>query len=166
MDSSTNAFDAESGHSAGATVNLALRSGTNAIKANVSYFNRDSSRTSTPLLTQRAGADKPPRQYNRGTSTISGPIIKDRTFFMFSVERLRDVNAEPATYTVPTMKMRQGDLSEFSTLVYDPLTATGSNLTRKAFAGPALYHLNAAAGSIPQVWSLREKNHEPCAKIV
>ena len=71
----TNAFDAESGHSAGATVNLALRSGTNAIKANVSYFNRDSSRTATPLLTQRAGADKPPRQYNRGTSTISGPIV-------------------------------------------------------------------------------------------
>ena len=131
----TNAFDAESGHSAGATVNLALRSGTNAIKANVSYFNRDSSRTSTPLLTQRAGAEKPPRQYNRGTSTISGPIVRDRTFFMFSVERLRDVNAEPATYTVPTMKMRQGDLSEFSTLIYDPLTATGSNLTRKAFAG-------------------------------
>jgi len=130
----TNAFDAQSGHSAGATVNLALRSGTNAIKANVSYFNRDSSRTMTPLLTQRAGADKPPRQYNRGTSTISGPIIRDKTFFMFSVEKLRDVNAEPSTYTVPTLKMRQGDLSEFSGQIYDPLTATGSNLTRTPFA--------------------------------
>jgi len=130
----TNAFDAESGHSAGATVNLALKSGTNAIQANVSYFNRDSSRTETPLLTERAGAPKPPRQYNRGTSTISGPLVRDRTFFMFSVEKLRDVNAEPATYTVPTMKMRQGDMSEFSGLIYDPLTATGSNLTRRAFA--------------------------------
>ncbi len=143
----TNDFDAESGHSAGATVNLALRSGTNAIKANVSYFNRDSSRTETPLLTQRAGANKPPRQYNRGTSTISGPVIRDRTFFMFSIEHLKDVNAEPSTYTVPTLKMRNGDLSEFSTLIYDPLTAAGSNLTRTAFANNLIpsQRINAVA---------------------
>ena len=155
----TNAFDAESGHSAGATVNLALKSGTNGVKANVSYFNRDSSRTATPLLTERAGAPKPPRQYNRETSTIAGPIVRDRTFFMVSYEHLRDVNAEPATYTVPTVKMRQGDFSEFSGLIYDPLTATGSNLTRKPFSNNQIpiERINAVAKAYAALYPLPNK---------
>ena len=61
----TNAFDAQSGHTAGAVVNLALTSGTNAVRGAASYFNRDGSRTATPLLTDRAGGEKPTREYNR-----------------------------------------------------------------------------------------------------
>src|SRR5437762_12590199 len=131
----TNAFDAQSGHTAGATVNLALRSGTNAIKGTAGYYNRSDARSATPLLSKRAGAAKPTRQYDRMLGSLSGPILRDRTFFMLSFEHLRDVQPEPASYTVPTLKMRQGDLSEFNTLIYDPLTATGSTNTRRAFAG-------------------------------
>jgi len=134
----TNAFDAQSGHTAGATVNLALKSGTNDWKGAVSYFNRSDARSATPLLSKRAGAEKPTREYNRYTGTFSGPIIRDKTFFMLSFERLKDIQPEPSSYTVPTMKMRQGDMSEWTgtaNQVYDPLTATGSNLTRTAFAG-------------------------------
>src|SRR5215212_9828039 len=36
----TNSFDAQTGHTAGAVVNLALKSGSNALKFNGSYFNR------------------------------------------------------------------------------------------------------------------------------
>ena len=131
----TNAFDAQSGHTAGATVNLALRSGTNSIKGSAAYFNRSDQRAATPLLTKRAGADKPTRKYDRMLGSLSGPILRDRTFFMLAFEHLRDVQPEPASYTVPTAKMRSGDLSEFSTLIYDPLTATGSTNTRKPFNG-------------------------------
>ncbi len=131
----TNAFDAQTGHSAGATVNLALKSGTNSLKGAIAFFNRNSSRAATPLLTERAGADKPSREYNRYEGMVSGPIRQDRTFFMFAFEGLKDTQAEPASYTVPTMKMRQGDLSEFTTLIYDPMTAKGSSNTRTAFAG-------------------------------
>jgi hypothetical protein len=134
----TNAFDAQSGHTAGATVNLALKSGTNDWRGSVSFFNRDDSRAATPLLSERAGAEKPTREYNRYTGTLSGPIFRDRTFFMVAFERLKDIQPESASYTVPTMKMRAGDLSEWlpqNQLVYDPLTATGTNLTRTAFAG-------------------------------
>src|SRR5262249_27327438 len=77
----TNAFDAQIGHTAGAVVNLALRSGANAAHVASGFFNRDDSRASTPLLTERAGGTKPTRQYNRGTATVSGPILKDKTFF-------------------------------------------------------------------------------------
>jgi Carboxypeptidase regulatory-like domain len=143
----TNAFDAQSGHTAGATVNLALKSGTNSIKGAFGFFNRNSSRAATPLLTQRAGADKPSRSYDRMLGTLSGPVIQDRTFFMVSFEHLKDIQAEPATYTVPTLKMRQGDFSEFSGKIYDPLTATGSTLTRTAFSNNLIptERLNAIA---------------------
>ena len=131
----TNAFDAQAGHTAGAVVNLALKSGSNDLRGAFGYFNRDDSRTETPLLTERAGGTKPTREYNRFSGTVSGPIVRNKTFFMGSFEHLKDVQPEPASYTVPTMKMRQGDLSEFSVPIYDPFTATGSNGARTPFAG-------------------------------
>jgi hypothetical protein len=131
----TNAFDAQSGQTAGAAVNLALRSGTNAFQGTLAYFNRDDSRSATPLLTKRADGEKPTRTYNRYTGTLSGPIRKDGTFFMVAFEHLRDVQPEPSTYTVPTLRMRQGDFSEWSVPVFDPLTASGSNNQRTAFPG-------------------------------
>lgn len=130
----TNAFDAQTGHTAGAVVNVALKSGTNAPRGEAAYFNRDDSRAAMPLLTARANGNKPTRQYNRYTGTVSGPIIRNKTFFMGSMEHLKDIQPEPSTYTVPTEKMRNGDFSEFTNLVYDPLTATGSTGTRTAFA--------------------------------
>ncbi len=129
----TSAFDAQTGHTAGAVVNLALKSGTNSFRFQGSYFNRDDSRAATPLLTELAGGEKPTREYNRYTGTIAGPIIRNRTFFMGSFERLKDVQPEPSSYTVPTEKMRRGDFSEFVTPVYDPFTATGTNRTRTPF---------------------------------
>jgi hypothetical protein len=132
----TNAFDAQTGQTAGGNVNLALKSGTNKLHGALGYFNRSDSRSATPLLSERAGAEKPTRDYNRVTATLSGPIIKDKTFFLVSFEHLRDVQPEPATYTVPTMLMRQGNFSEWgSNLVYDPFTSSGSNNQRTAFPG-------------------------------
>ncbi|HVE70094.1 MAG TPA: carboxypeptidase-like regulatory domain-containing protein [Thermoanaerobaculia bacterium] len=133
----TNAFDAQSGHTAGATVNLALKSGTNDWRGSMAYYNRSDSRASTPYFTKREGGEKPTRQYDRYTGTFSGPLYRDRTFFMVAFERLRDVQPEASTYTVPTMKMRNGDLSEWlgTATIYDPNTATGTNLARTAFAG-------------------------------
>src|SRR5207344_2431609 len=61
----TNAFDAQVGHTAGAVVNLALKSGTNRFRVQAGYFNRDASRTEIPLLTERANGTKPTRTYNR-----------------------------------------------------------------------------------------------------
>lgn len=122
----TNAFDAQSGHTAGAVVNLAVKSGTNSLRLATSYFNRGDSRAATPLLTIRNNGTKPTREYNRYTGTLSGPVVRNRTFFMASFEHLRDVQPEPATYTVPTEAMRRGDFSEFSNQIFDPASVNAA----------------------------------------
>jgi hypothetical protein len=155
----TNAFDAQTGHTAGAVVNLALRSGTNSLRGAFGYFNRDDARTATPLLTQRANGDKPTREYNRSTATISGPMMKNRTFFMGSFEHLRDVQPEPTTYTVPTAKMRQGDFSEYSNQIFDPLTVTSAGV-RSPFAGNVIpaARINAIAAAYAQLYPLPNRD--------
>ena len=152
----TNAFDAQTGHTAGAVVNLALKSGTNALRGAFGYFNRDDARTATPLLTQRANGQKPTREYNRSTATLTGPIVKNRTFFMGSFEHLRDVQPEPSTYTVPTARMRRGDFTEFGTnAIYDPFSVTSAGV-RSPFAGNTipLDRINPIAAVYAQLYPL------------
>jgi hypothetical protein len=131
----TNDFDAQQGHTAGANVNLALRSGGNAFHGAASYFNRSSGRSENSIYSERAGNDVLDRTYDRYTAMFSGPIFRDKTFFMVSYENLLDETIEPTTYTVPTEKMRSGDFSELLPLgiiIYDPLTG---NTNRTPFPG-------------------------------
>jgi Carboxypeptidase regulatory-like domain len=123
----TNAFDAQQGHTAGAVINLALRSGGNAFQGSASYFNRSSNRSGNSVFAELAGQSVTSRDYNRYSATLSGPVFRDKTFFMASYENLKDLAGEPTTYTVPTLKMRNGDFSELlasNIKIYDPLTGT------------------------------------------
>jgi len=148
----------QAGHTAGAVVNLALKSGTNAFRFAGGFFNRNDSRSSTPLLTERAGGTKPTREYNRYTGTLTGPIVKGKTFFMGSFEHLRDVQPEPTTFTVPTEKMRAGDFSEFTTPVFDPATVTSAG-ARTAFANNAIpsNRINPVAAAYAKMYPLPNK---------
>ena len=55
---------------------------------------------------------------------------RDRTFFFVDYEGYRLKQGVPSVVTVPTVKMRNGDFSELSTPIYDPVTAV-----RTPFAG-------------------------------
>ncbi|HMY74576.1 MAG TPA: carboxypeptidase-like regulatory domain-containing protein, partial [Blastocatellia bacterium] len=144
----TNLFDAQQGYTAGGTVNVAVKSGANDLHGSAWYFNRDRSRTANNFFSNRTGQERPERTYHRFGTVLSGPVYvpklyngRNRTFFLFSYERLKDSVAEPQLFTVPTAKMRQGDFSDFlklstPTLIYDPATAalSGTTVNRTAFA--------------------------------
>jgi hypothetical protein len=142
----TNSFDAQNGFTAGSTVNVALKSGTNKFHGSVYYFDRDKSRTANNFFSNRSGLEKPDRKYYRVGGTVNGPIFKDKTFFLFSYEKQKDNIAEPTTFRVPTALQRTGNFSEIlaTTPIYDPATAflgTGANgcaanvVCRTAFTG-------------------------------
>jgi len=152
----TNAFDAQNGFTAGSTVNVALKSGTNSLKGSLYYYNRDKSRTANNFFNNRLGRERPDRKYARYGAVVSGPVYipkvingKDKTFFLFSFERQKDNVAQPTTYSVPTMKMRNGDFTELivdptnianalNTVIYNPFSGvlSGSNVVRTSFGCP------------------------------
>jgi hypothetical protein len=148
----TTQFDAQQGYTANATVNVAIKSGTNDFHGSLYYFNRDRSRTANNFFANSNGQERPQRTYHRGGGEVDGPVWipgvyngRDRTFFLFAYERLKSTDAEPQLYTVPTARMRTGDLSEFLSpdaspngrvLIYNPFSigATGT-ANRTPFAG-------------------------------
>lgn len=145
----TNSFDAQMGFTAGATVNVATKSGENAFHGEAYFYDRDKSRTANNFFNNRAGLDRPARKYSRYGATVGGPIFKDKTFFLFSYERQKDNVAQTTTYSVPTMLMRQGNFSELivdrtniaaagNTVIYNPFSGTqsGSNVVRSSFNCP------------------------------
>jgi hypothetical protein len=149
----TNSFDAQTGFTAGSTVNVALKTGTNKFHGSAYWYNRDKSRTANNFFNNRLGRPRPDRRYDRYGGTVNGPIIKDRTFFLFAFERQNDNVAQPTTYSVPTAKMRNGDFTELlgdltnvasaaNTIIYNPLAGTAAGQTRPSFGCPT-------SGAIP-----------------
>src|SRR5579872_1687475 len=81
--------NAETGRSAGGTVNLTLKSGTNELHGSAYYFNRNEFYAAhSPFFVPSPQFPKPPelRNYNTGL-TIGGPVIKDKSFFFVGFER-------------------------------------------------------------------------------
>lgn len=136
----TAVYDAQIGHTGAGNVNLALKSGTNQWHGAGSFFNRDDSRSAVLFASKRLGTGVTPRDYNRFSAMLSGPIFRNRTFFMGSYEKLQDDTIETVTNSVPSDKMRGGDFSELLAIgvqIFDPNTARLVNgvVTRDPFPG-------------------------------
>lgn len=143
---STATFDAGDGHTAGAIVNVTLKSGTNALKGQGYFYTRDENLSATDFFVKKTGGEKPPLMYKRFGGTAGGPVRlpgysgRDRTFFFAAAEWLYDEFPEPVPQTVPTVAMRNGDFSALlgqGIAIYDPLTARIENgfVMRSAFPG-------------------------------
>ena len=119
-------FDAQQGHTAGATINVAIKSGTNNFRGTGYFFYRDDSLSTNEYFLEKAGKPKSKMDYTRWGGTLGGPIIKNKTFFFGVFERLDDAFPEPATFSVPTAAQRNGDFSALLSqgiVIYDPATA-------------------------------------------
>src|SRR5712671_2727466 len=79
---------AETGRSAGGTVNVVIKSGGNQIHGSLYYYNRNEFYGAhSPFFAPTAGKKAPPlRNENYGFS-VGGPIIKSRTFYFVSYEK-------------------------------------------------------------------------------
>ncbi|MBO0726669.1 MAG: carboxypeptidase regulatory-like domain-containing protein, partial [Blastocatellia bacterium] len=128
----TASYDAQQAHTAAATVNVTLKSGTNGLHGTVYEFVRNDILSGNDFFLNRAGTPRPALHYNRYGFTVGGPIWlpkkifgplaydgRNRSFFFFSLEKLKDVFPEPGLFTVPTQAERNGD---FSALLGAPLT--------------------------------------------
>ena len=139
--------DAAYGHSGGGTVNIITRSGTNQFHGTLYEFNQNSAFNATPFFTNKAGAKKPVSRFNQYGGSFSGPIripkivdARNRLFFLFAYEGVRDALPAPTTNTMPTSAERNGDFSALLNVgsiyqIYDPLTGVvqGGRIARQPF---------------------------------
>jgi hypothetical protein len=159
----TASFDAQQSHTAGATINVTLRSGANQFHGTAYEFVRNDilsannffNNLNAPLGRDENGkAKRDVTRYNRYGGTFGGPVVlprfghggkpvwigRDRSFFFFAYEGLKDAFQEPGSFTVPTLAMRQGDFSALlasNIVIYDPATArqVGARVQRDPFPG-------------------------------
>lgn len=110
----TSNYTAEFGGNSGAIVNVASRRGSNRFHGDVFEFLRNEA-----LDARNFFSSKPvPLKRNQFGYTFSGPVWlpkvyngKDRTFFLYSHEWIRQRNAISSTALVPTAAERAGDFS-------------------------------------------------------
>jgi len=77
----------------------------------------------------------PVEHQNEFGATASGPIKKNKIFFFTNYDGYRFVSAtSPAFQSIPTLAERTGDFSAFPQVIYDPTSATGTNV-RTPFPG-------------------------------
>ena len=130
----TNTFSAEFGQSAGAVVNVTLKSGTNQLHGSAYEFIRNSALDAKPYF--QPTSVRPQFIQNLFGATLGGPVIKARTVAFFSWQSQREVNAAPQLATVPTVAQRAG---QFSTPTFDPastrLGPDGKTYVRDLFGG-------------------------------
>src|SRR5271170_588140 len=136
----TSSFSAQYGMG-GVMFNQITKSGTNAwhgsgyeffsqnfLNAN-SYFNNQAPKLTTnnldpsgPLIPNIA-AQVPYLRYNQFGASVGGPILKNKFFFFFDIDRIVNNSASNGYETVPTAAMESGDFTGMP-LIYDPLATT------------------------------------------
>jgi Carboxypeptidase regulatory-like domain/TonB dependent receptor len=122
----TNSYSAEFGHSAGAVVNVVLKSGTNQMHGSGWYYNRNRELAATPWSANLIGADKPVLNWNQFGGTVGGPIVKNKLFYFVDYEGFIQHFANQFLYTVPTAAEHNG---VFYKNINDPNGSTFPNRT-------------------------------------
>jgi hypothetical protein len=148
-----NSYDAEYGHSAGGVVSLNLRSGTNAYHGSAYWYHRDNALNANETSANAAGTPLSSFRWNQPGFQVEGPVRipkiyngGDKTFFMYSWERIRSSIPRVSNMVVPTALERTGDFSQtYQTgtsgacvAIYDPLTTVQTSpgvYARTAFSG-------------------------------
>ncbi len=130
----TNSFDAEQGLAGGAAINVQIKSGTNELHGSVfEYYNSNATKAKPFFLPQ--GQRNPKYVFNQYGATIGGPIVKNKLFYFASYEGTRDRRFASSLTSIPTVAMRQGDLSGALAArpIFDPATGTGDHYDRSPF---------------------------------
>lgn len=109
----TNSFSAEYGRLGGGVISVALKGGTNRFHGTLYEFHRNDALDARGFF----DPEVPKLIRNQFGGVLNGPIIRDRTFFLFSYEGLRNRSEQTALIRVPTLAERAGI---FTAAIRDP----------------------------------------------
>jgi len=140
--------DASFGHTSGGTMNQIMKTGTNGLHGSAWEYNQPSNMVANDFFRNRAGQGLQITHYNQFGVSAGGPMIlpkfdgRNRMFWFFAYEGLKDGQPSPAILTVPTDAEKQGNFSSLLAAgsqyqLYDPYSGTlnGTTITRTAIPG-------------------------------
>lgn len=140
----TSNYSAEYGRTTGAVINAITKSGANAFHGDAYWFLRDAGLDARnyfdPVLI-------PPFHRNQFGGSIGGPIKKDKTFFFFDYEAIRQDKSIAYRNFVPSAAARAGNLCSIPTGVTPACTPTSITVSSLVEPFLPLYPL-PNAGSI------------------
>lgn len=108
----TSTYSAEFGRAAGGIVNIATKSGTNALHGVLFEFLRNDHLNANSWQNNRNRVPKGLFQRNEFGAGAGGKIIRDRTFWYAIYEGTRQGSPDQALLSVPTALQKQGDFSQ------------------------------------------------------
>jgi len=141
--------DAAYGNTGGGTVNVVMKGGTNDFHGSLYAFHQNQRLKATPFFTNANNQTKPVTRFNQYGMTVGGPIMipklingRNKLFFFFGSEGIRQSEPEPTFSTVPTEAQRSGNFSQLLSVnsiyqLYDPRTGVteGSRIRRQVYPG-------------------------------
>ena len=104
-------YSAEFGMNSGAQVSLSIKSGTNQLHGSLFEFVRNDKFDARGFFLVPSQSKNVLRR-NQFGAVASGPLRKDKTFWLFSWESTRERRGTPARGSVASLAMRNGDFSE------------------------------------------------------
>ena len=158
----TNTYDAQYGRTSGGVISLSIKPGTNTFHGAIYEYMRRTWLEANQYSNNAANQPRAKKLNDQYGFEIDGPLTipklyrgRDRTFFMFALEKIRSVGPSPSLGSVPTAEQKLGDFSQTFTsanrlfVIYDPLTTrlnpafdpartvslTNAQYIRTAFAG-------------------------------
>ncbi|MFN7622452.1 MAG: carboxypeptidase regulatory-like domain-containing protein [Acidobacteriota bacterium] len=127
---STSNFDAELGRAGGAVSSVTLKSGTNEIHGSAWFFGNNENTRARDYFT----GNRAPTRYRQFGFAVGGPIIKDKLFYFGDYQYTNDKLGKVTRSVIPIPQWRNGDFSNVTTRVYDPLTGAADGTGRTQFA--------------------------------
>ncbi|MCX6612204.1 MAG: carboxypeptidase-like regulatory domain-containing protein, partial [Acidobacteria bacterium] len=115
----TNSFSAEFGRSAGAVVNVSIKSGTNETHGSGYYYNRDSALAARGWTNNLQNVPKNNLKWQQYGGTVGGPIQKNKLFYFGAYEGFAQRFADTGLTTVPTAGQRLGQFGALN--IVDPV---------------------------------------------
>ena len=104
-----NSFSAEFGNNGGTVINIVLKEGGNRFHGSGWWFGQRSALDANDFFSNAQGIAKPDHARDQYGFSFSGPIKKEKTFFFFDYEQLRENDPVHIDAFVPTALERGGD---------------------------------------------------------
>ncbi|MBI4877883.1 MAG: TonB-dependent receptor [Acidobacteria bacterium] len=146
----TSSFAPEFGRTPGAQVSMTSRGGTNLFHGSLFYYYRNDRLNANDWFANSSGYPKGRMRQNRPGGTLGGPILKNKTFFFASYERLKLDTPSSVIASVPDLISRrsaaaalrpflnafpipngaalESGAAEFRAVVVNPLTSDSGSL--------------------------------------